>query len=332
MKTDILIVEDESVVAADLEIKLKHIGFAVAGIASQGQEALDMARTRNPQLILMDIQLKGPLDGIETAKAVQERLDVPVVYLTAHSDQATLSRAKLTGPFGYILKPFDEHDLKIQIELALFKHRAERQLRQQRELLRVTLSSIGDAVIATDADSCITFINPVAASLIGWPLEEATGKQLKEVFGVMDGFTRKVLTDPFKDVLASGRNMDLKVHTLLLGHGGREVPIESSAAPIRDLGGCIIGVVLVFRDISDRRRAEAEKDAMIADLKEAMGKIKTLSGMLPICSACKKIRDDKGYWNQIETYIRDHSEAEFTHGICPDCIRKLYPDYHIGDA
>ena len=102
---------------------------------------------------------------VTDAKVMQDRHDVPVVYLTAHSDQSTLSRAKLTGPFGYILKPFDERDLAIQIELALFKHKTERQLREQRELLRVTLSSIGDAVIATDAKGSITFINPVATSL-----------------------------------------------------------------------------------------------------------------------------------------------------------------------
>ena len=106
------------------------------------------------------------------------------------------------------------------------------------------------------------------------------------------------------------------------------MPIDTSGAPIRDQDGHIRGVVLVFRDISDQRRAEAEKDSMIADLKDAMGKIRTLSGMLPICSACKKIRDDKGYWNQIESYIRDHSEVEFTHGICPDCFKKLYPKYY----
>jgi PAS domain-containing protein len=101
--------------------------------------------------------------------------DVPVVYLTAHSDATTLARAKVTGPSGYILKPFEERDLATQIELALYKFQADRQIKEQREWLRVTLTSIGDAVIATDAEGRITFVNPVAETLTGWTGEEAMG-------------------------------------------------------------------------------------------------------------------------------------------------------------
>ena len=102
-----------------------------------------------------------------------------------------------------------------------------------------------------------------------------------------------------------------------------------SGAPIRDKQDNFQGIILVFRDISLQRQSEKEKDSLIAELKEAMGKVKTLSGLLPICASCKKIRDDKGYWNQIEAYIRKHSTVEFSHGICPDCAKKLYPDINI---
>jgi PAS domain S-box-containing protein len=327
MKANILIVEDETIVAADLENKLKREGYEVVGITACGEDALDMVNAHTPDLILMDIQLEGAMDGIETAKAIQERQDVPVVYLTAHSDPATLSRAKLTGPFGYILKPFEERDLVIQIELAAFKHQAERQLREQRELLRVTLHSIGEGVIATDEDGLVTFLNPVAAYLTGWPVDEAVGKPLEAVFRTTDEHTGEALSDPLQRAREVGRTIASTSYSRLKGRGGRGLPIECNGAPIRDGGGRTGGMVLVFRDISDRRRAEAEKDAIIEELKDAMGKIKTLSGLLPICAACKKIRDDKGYWNQIELYIKKHSRAEFTHGICPDCAQRLYPKY-----
>ena len=150
-KTTILIVEDEAIVAADLAGKLGRLGYEVAGTAAKGEEAVALAGRLRPHLVLMDIWLKGPMDGIEAAEAIRRQHDVPVVYLTAHSDAATLARAKLTGPFGYILKPFEERELATQIEMALYRHQADRQLRQQREWLRVTLTSIGDAVIATDA-------------------------------------------------------------------------------------------------------------------------------------------------------------------------------------
>ena len=128
-KTTILIVEDEAIVAADLAGKLGRLGYEVAGTAAQGEEAVALACRLRPHLVLMDIWLKGPMDGIEAADAIRRQHDVPVVYLTAHSDPATLARAKLTGPFGYILKPFEERELATQIEMAIYRHQADRQLR-----------------------------------------------------------------------------------------------------------------------------------------------------------------------------------------------------------
>ena len=117
--TAILIVEDESIVAADLAGKLRRLGYEVAGTAAGGEEAVALVCRLSPQLVLMDISLQGPMDGVEAADAIRRQCNVPVIYLTAHSDPATLARAKLTGPLGYILKPFDERDLAAQIELAL---------------------------------------------------------------------------------------------------------------------------------------------------------------------------------------------------------------------
>src|SRR5208283_2216108 len=135
-KTTILIVEDEAIVAADLAGKLGRLGYDVVGTAARGEEAVELAGRLLPALVIMDIRLKGSMDGIEAAEAIGTKVDIPIIYLTAHSDAATLARAKVTGPFGYILKPFEERELATQIEMALYRHQADQQLRRQREWLR----------------------------------------------------------------------------------------------------------------------------------------------------------------------------------------------------
>ena len=259
-RTNILIVEDEAIVAADLAGKLKRLGYGVVGVAAAGEDAVALADRHRPGLVLMDIRLEGTMDGVDAAQKIRALCDTPVIYLTAHSDAATLARAKVTGPFGYVLKPFDMRDLATQIELALFKHEAERQLRDQREWLRVTLTSIGDAVIATDADGRVSFINPVAESLTGWPAAEATGRPLKRIFRIVNEHTRASVDDPVEKVLRLGKSVGLANHTILIGRDGREVPIDDSGAPIRDRQGRILGVVLVFRHIVKRKQLEQERD------------------------------------------------------------------------
>ncbi len=254
-ETTILIVEDEIIVAEDLSGKLRRLGYGIAGIAAAGEEAIGMACDLRPNLVLMDVRLEGEMDGIETAREIQRRQDTPIVYLTAHSDAATLNRAKLTGPFGYILKPFDERELVTQIELALYKHQAERKIREQREWLRVTLTSIGDAVIAADADGRIDFMNPVAEALTGWKAEEAIGRPVPEVFRIVNEKDGRNLDDPVEVVLRDKRVVPLANHAALVARDGRLVPVEDSAAPILDAAGKVIGVVLVFHDVTEKRRA-----------------------------------------------------------------------------
>jgi PAS domain S-box-containing protein len=255
-KTAILIVEDEGIVAKDLARKLEQLGHEVAGIAESAEEAIELTRRLRPDLILMDIWLKGPMDGIDAAEAIRRKHDVPVIYLTAHSDPATLARAKVTGPFGYILKPFEQRELATQIVMALYRHETDRQLRDQREWFQVTLASIGDAVIATDADGRITFINPVAESLTGCKLEQALGQPIQSVFRIINERTGNPLEEPVSRVLQENRAVALANHAALIGRDGSTIPIEDSAAPIMDSSGRMIGAVLVFHDVTGKRRSE----------------------------------------------------------------------------
>jgi AmiR/NasT family two-component response regulator len=187
------VVEDEVIVSADLQDQLLLLGYQVVGAAVSGEEAIEKARALGPDLVLMDIILKGAMDGIQAAAHIRDELHLPVIFLTANSNDSVLERAKISEPFGYLLKPFDQRSLKSNIEMALYKARSDR-----------------------------------------------------------------------------------------------------------------------------------EREELIRQLQEALMQVKMLSGLLPICAWCKNVRDDNGYWKRVEEYIQEHSEAKFSHGLCPDCAAKHF--------
>lgn len=134
-KTNVLVVEDESIVSKDIQYSLKKLGYNVVGAASTGEKAFELATNTNPDIILMDIMLKGEINGIQTAERVKAELNIPIIYLTAYADEATLAKAKVTEPYGYIIKPFKEVDLHTSIEMALYKFSKEKEVLQERDLL-----------------------------------------------------------------------------------------------------------------------------------------------------------------------------------------------------
>lgn len=265
----ILIVEDEGIIATDIQRRLARLGYSVVGTAESGDEAVRMAAQLRPDLVLMDIRLKGDVDGITATDRINRQRQVPVVYLTAHADdEATLHRARQTDPYGYLLKPFQERDLRSVIEIALYKFQAEKRLRESERRYAATLASIGDAVIATDPEARITFMNPVAEFLTGWPVADAMGRPLREIFPIVNEGTRQPVENPVEKVLKEGRVVGLANHTILIGRDGREVPIDDCAAPIWDDADACIGAVLVFRDVTAARRAEAERRRLEEHLRQ----------------------------------------------------------------
>lgn len=134
-KVGILIVEDESIVAKDIQQSLKKLGYEVLGVCATGEDAMDKAERLKPNLVLMDIMLKGDISGIEAAEYIREKLNVPIIYLTAYADSSTLSKAKITEPYGYIIKPFKEIDLQTNIEIALYKHEKAKEQKRERDFL-----------------------------------------------------------------------------------------------------------------------------------------------------------------------------------------------------
>ena len=256
-KERILIVEDELIVAKDIENCLTKLGYSMAGIVASGEEAVRKVDELRPDLVLMDIVLKGEMNGIEAAEEINT-LNIPVVYITAHADTDTLDRAKITAPYGYIIKPFDERMLQSTIEITLYKSRMENKLKEREAWLFTILKSIGDAVIATDINGHVTFMNPIAEATTGWKEKEAQGKPLIEVFNIINEKTRKPCENPVEKVLASGKTVGLANHTALISRDQTERLIADSGAPIRRDTGEIIGVVLVFRDITVNQKMEEE--------------------------------------------------------------------------
>ena len=256
-KPKILVVEDEIIVARDIQMQLTELGYLAVGYANTGLEAIDLVRSLKPDLILMDIQLAGEMDGIQAAQNIRMQFSLPVVFLTAFAADDILARAKLTEPFGYVLKPFSERELRTVIEMALYRHEADLKLRRSEENLSITLQSIGDGVIATDAQGLVTRMNPTAERLTGWRLDEALGKPLTEVFNIVNERTRIKSVNPVQLVMQHGKVVGLANHTILIAQNGkREYHIFDSAAPIRDTSGKIVGVVLVFSDVTERSHLE----------------------------------------------------------------------------
>jgi len=258
MKKRILVVEDEKIVAMEIQQRLTEMGFQVIGITDSGEDAIHQANELKPDLTLMDIRLKGGIDGIEAAEKIRSRYDIPVVYLTAFADDETVQRAKKTEPFGYILKPFEEREIFTTIEMALYKHQMEKKLKESEQWFSTTLTSISDGVIATDKNGKIIFMNPVAEKLTGWKMQVAMGLDLTEVFYIVDETKRNRLINPVFQVLETDHIAEIANSTILIGKDQSERLIEDSAAPIRDSQGITKGVVLVFRDVTQKRKLEMD--------------------------------------------------------------------------
>ena len=258
MSARILIVEDEVVVALNLESRLPQLGYEVAGRTADGREAIRLAEELCPDLVLMDIHLKGDTDGIEAALDINDRLHIPVVYLTAYADDETLRRAKITEPFGYIMKPFGIRELHATIEMALYRFRAEQRVAESREWLFTTLRSIGEAVVATDNQGRIRFLNPAAERLTGFKQDEALERDVDTIVRLLSECGEPASESSAKRALASGSPVTEDGNYLLLTKSGARVPILDGASPIKNPRGEVIGVVIAIRDMTERKRIEDE--------------------------------------------------------------------------
>ena len=255
-KARIMVVEDEAVISMEIQDRLTKMGHSICGTAASGEEAVSIATAKRPDLILMDVQLRGEVDGVQTAKRIRDLIEIPVIYLTAFADDRTVERAKLTQPFGYLIKPFSEKELYAAIEMALYKNSMEARVRDSERRYATTIRCIADCVIVTDTDMKITLMNPAAQSVTGWKQEEAVGKKLDEVCKLVEEKALVAVESPMVKAIQERVVMNLTAPVLLITKNGDKVPVEDSAAPMINEKGELTGAVMVFRDITWRKEAE----------------------------------------------------------------------------
>jgi two-component system, cell cycle sensor histidine kinase and response regulator CckA len=250
-RRSILIVEDESIVALDLQETLNGMGYDAYAIASSADEAIAYVSERCPDLILMDIRIKGDRDGIQTAELLRDQFLVPAIFLTAHADDATIARAKRTTPYGYLLKPVRAAELRSAIEVALYRHEIDKRLRERERWFSTTLRSIGDAVITVDLGGKVTFMNQAAERLTGQSLSQALGRPASDVVK-LDG----VQGTPLDRALSERAAIHVPEAGLTDANEQRRI-IADSAAPVMDAGE-LLGAVMVFRDVTEQRQLQQQ--------------------------------------------------------------------------
>jgi len=285
----ILIVEDENIVALDIEMRLTSLGYQVVETAATGEVAIRHALELQPDLILMDINLRGEMDGVDTAHEIQKHQNIPIVFLTAYADDATFQHAVTSKPFGYVLKPFDERELQMNIEVALYRHKMEKKLQkvadenerlhkevkthatelENRVALRTTqlahahdrlqliLDTVNEAICFMDADASILYMNPAAERLTGYAFSQAVG-QTPELWR---GTTLDEVITNLEEVWTSGEIWQGDV--VNRRQDGVLYDAELQVIPLLDTERKIESLVAIQRDISDQKELERLKERFV---------------------------------------------------------------------
>lgn len=253
MLAKIMIVEDESIVAFNMQQRLMHLGYEVPVIVDSGDDALRAAQDEHPDLVLMDIRIKGDIDGIETATRLREISPVPVVYLTAYSEDLTLVRARATRPYGYLLKPFQEREMHATIQMALERHKAEIALKQSEEELRLAMDAAEMGIVHLDPLAGSGALAGHAAEIVGLAQTTATAS-CTALLKCVDRGDRKRVRAEFARSLRELAQIQVEFRSRVEGgarHWVRAVG-KSYSGPLRD-GTRIVGVL---QDITSRKLAE----------------------------------------------------------------------------
>ncbi len=265
----LLVVEDERLLCVEMRRRLEKLGYSNLVMASTGEEAVDIGLNQPIDLILMDILLNGPMDGIDAANAILQKKKLPIIYLTGHTDPETIERAKLTEPFGYVIKPFQDRELQTCIEMAIYKHRMDLAIRDRERWQATTLKNLGEAVVSTDSQGCIRFINQYAERLLGLQADSAIGMRIMDAVQ-LSGVSGTPSTMEFVlQALRLQGGQSFKQEAVLYGRHGMAIPVDLSVAAISNDAGKVVGVVLVIRNITSTKVAELRLQQSVSDLRRA---------------------------------------------------------------
>ena len=323
----IMIVEDEFVVAEDIRECLENMGYFVSSAVTSGEDALEKIEEEMPDMILMDIVLSGDMDGIETAERIHEHHQIPIIFITAHSDEDMLKRAKITEPYGYILKPFDDRDIYINLEMAFYRAKRDRSRMENEEKYRAFVEGTHDPIVRLDHHGRFMYINPAAEKLFNRDSRRCIGSSLPDLIHPEDRErTEKVLLKWIKKKGIKDRD-DYLVNRIIDPQGGIHDMLWRISCCFDDQGN-LAGLNCIASDITRMKKTEEELKKINNHLRESLAKIKRLTGCSSICGHCKRIRDEKGQWRYVEEYIRTFSDEGLIHTICIDCLKEIYPDMH----
>ncbi len=253
----VLITEDDVTSAKLMNINLKRMGFDVVGMATDGEDSIRLVRQHHPDVILMDINMPGELDGIEAANIIKEEFGLPVIYVTANDEDSVMQRALISNPYGYILKPYAKEHLATIIEMSVNRYRVEQQLKENQRMISLTMKCIADGLIAADNDGKINFFNPVAESLLGIEHDEVIGKKLFDVYRIKEDITSSFIKTDLVDFLQFYEENPSR-ELYLYSDAGYYIPVNQSVSLVYDDYGDSRGIIISFRDITAIKSAREE--------------------------------------------------------------------------
>jgi len=255
-KGKILITEDEEIVARVNKRMVTSLGYEVVGIVSNGEDAIKFVKAQKPDLILMDINLSGAMNGIEAAAIINREYDVPIIFLTAYSDDKTISEAIESGPYGYISKPFELTTLRITLDLSLSKSKTERKLRESELWWKSSIDSIDQGIITVTIDGGITYLNSAAEKILGYRLNECIGMNYLDIYKVYKSVPNELFICAMHD---SQNNPDELLNSKwFIDRHNKHIPIEETISDIKDGKGNFLGKVIIIKDISQKRESQVE--------------------------------------------------------------------------
>lgn len=315
----VLYVDDEQVTRHRLVSLLEREAARVLE-AGDGQEGLQQYRTYRPDVVITDIRMPV-MDGIAMAREIKRAdPDAEIIVTSAHNEAALLLDAIDIGVAGYLLKPVDTRLLLSAVAKVSERKRLKEALERSERHFRNLVEQSPDALLLVNRRTeCIEECNEQACILLKYDRRTLLGLSLARIEVVDDSGRSPSICS------LDAASLPLTMETTLRRKDGSMAPVEFRAGLLDS--GRPPRMIVHIRDISARKLAEQEREALISDLRKAGAEIKTLQGIIPICACCKKVRDDQGFWKQVEAYLGEKAAVEFSHGICPDCVRKYYSDF-----
>ena len=267
----IMIVESNSLVAEDIKQRLQTLGYTVCTVVPTGAEAIKKVHELRPNMVLVNTELEGQLKGIEVAPDISNRFNLPVVYLIDSINADLLEKVKMGREFGYVFKPYETNQLHLIIETQLYRYEEDQKAMDEEQQRSTILNNIGDAVIATDEGGFVTFMNPVAEVLTGWPLEAACGEYITHIFNVSVGESNRSIRTSLMNVLHRGVTLQwglsvARDNAYLNAKSGLKIAIDYNAAPLKNKKRNIVGMAVTFRDMRKHKEIENRLEQTVTEL------------------------------------------------------------------